>query len=46
MNSTAILTVDQLLEDAAITDYYRDFLAKQEGHSHFNESLVVGSARS
>ncbi len=39
------LTVDQLLEESAITDYYRDFLAKQEGHSHFNESLVVGSAR-
>ena len=39
------LTVDQLLEEAAITDYYREFLAKQEGNSHFNESLVVGSAR-
>jgi len=39
------LTVDQLLEASAITDYYREFLAKQEGHSHFNESLVVGSAR-
>ncbi len=39
------LTVDQLLEKAAITGYYREFLAKQEGHSHFNESLVVGSAR-
>jgi acetyl-CoA carboxylase carboxyl transferase beta subunit len=39
------LTVDQLLADEAITDYYRDFLAKQEGRSHFKESLVVGSAR-
>ena len=39
------LTVDQLLEEEAITDYYRDFLAKQEGRSHFKESLVVGSAR-
>jgi acetyl-CoA carboxylase carboxyl transferase beta subunit len=39
------LTVDQLLEEDAITDYYRDFLAKQEGRSHFKESLVVGSAR-
>jgi acetyl-CoA carboxylase beta subunit len=34
-----------LLEEEAITDYYRDFLAKQEGRSHFKESLVVGSAR-
>jgi acetyl-CoA carboxylase carboxyl transferase beta subunit len=39
------LTVEQLLEDDAITGYYRDFLAKQEGRSHFKESLVVGSAR-
>ena len=39
------LTVDQLLEPEAITDYYRDFLSKQEGRSHFKESLVVGSAR-
>jgi len=39
------LTVDQLLDEKAITDYYRDFLAKQEGRSHFKESLVVGSAR-
>ncbi len=39
------LAVDQLLEEEAITDYYRDFLAKQEGRSHFKESLVVGSAR-
>ncbi|MDY6973696.1 MAG: carboxyl transferase domain-containing protein [Thermodesulfobacteriota bacterium] len=39
------LSVEELLEESAITDYYRDFLAKQEGHSHFRESLVVGSAR-
>lgn len=39
------LTVDQLLEEDAITHYYRDFLAKQEGRSHFKESLVVGRAR-
>jgi acetyl-CoA carboxylase carboxyl transferase beta subunit len=39
------LTVDQLLDGEAITDYYRDFLARQEGRSHFKESLVVGSAR-
>lgn len=39
------LTVDQLLEEDAITDYYREFLAKQEGRSHFKESLVVGSGR-
>jgi len=39
------LTVDQLLEEDAITDYYRDFLARQEGRSQFKESLVVGSAR-
>jgi acetyl-CoA carboxylase carboxyl transferase beta subunit len=39
------LTVDQLLEDETITGYYRDFLSKQEGRSHFKESLVVGSAR-
>jgi acetyl-CoA carboxylase carboxyl transferase beta subunit len=39
------LTVEQLLEEEAITNYYRDFLAKQEGKSHFKESLVVGSAR-
>ena len=38
------LTVDQLLEEDAITNYYRDFLARQEGRSHFKESLVVGSA--
>ncbi|MBW2000358.1 MAG: acetyl-CoA carboxylase carboxyl transferase subunit alpha/beta [Deltaproteobacteria bacterium] len=39
------LTVDQLLTEEAITDYYREFLARQEGRSHFRESLVVGSAR-
>lgn len=39
------LTVDQLLEEDAITDYYRDFLSKQEGRSHFEESLVVGRAQ-
>lgn len=39
------LTVDQLLDEESITGYYKDFLAKQEGHSHFKESLVVGSAR-
>ena len=39
------LTVDQLLEEDAITDYYRDFLKRQEGRSDFKESLVVGSAR-
>ena len=39
------LTVDQLLEEDAITDYYRDFLARQEGRSHFEESLVVGRAQ-
>jgi len=39
------LTVDQLMETNGITSYYREFLAKQKGRSHFNESLVVGSAR-
>lgn len=39
------LSVEDLLEDDAITDYYRDFLAKQEGRSPFKESLVVGRAR-
>ena len=39
------LTVDQLLEEESITDYYRDFLQRQEGRSRFKESLVVGSAR-
>ena len=39
------LTVDQLLEEDMITDYYRDFLKRQKGRSHFKESLVVGSSR-
>ncbi len=39
------LTVDQLLAEDSITDYYRDFLQRQEGRSVFKESLVVGSAR-
>jgi acetyl-CoA carboxylase carboxyl transferase beta subunit len=39
------LTVDQLFNEDQITDYYRDFLKRQEGRSHFKESLVVGSAR-
>ncbi len=39
------LTVEQLLEENIITDYYRSFLKKQEGRSHFKESLVVGSAQ-
>jgi acetyl-CoA carboxylase carboxyl transferase beta subunit len=39
------LTVDQLMEEDSISDYYKDFLARQEGRSHFKESLVVGSAR-
>ncbi|MFH1349298.1 MAG: carboxyl transferase domain-containing protein [Pseudomonadota bacterium] len=39
------LTVDQLLGEDDITDYYRDFLAKQEGRSHFKESLAVGRGR-
>lgn len=39
------LTVDQLLEEDAITDYYRDFLKRQNGRSHFKESLAVGRAR-
>ena len=39
------LTVDQLMETNGITGHYQEFLAKQKGRSHFNESLVVGSAR-
>lgn len=39
------LTVNQLLENDSITDYYRDFLKRQEGRTIFKESLVVGSAR-
>jgi acetyl-CoA carboxylase carboxyl transferase beta subunit len=38
------LTVDQLFGKDAITEYYRDFLERQEGRSHFKESLVIGSA--
>jgi acetyl-CoA carboxylase carboxyl transferase beta subunit len=37
------LTVDSLLDDSMITDYYREFLEKQR--SHFQESLVTGEAR-
>jgi len=39
------LTVDQLLEEDMITHYYRDILKRQEGRSHFKESLVVGTAK-
>jgi len=39
------LTVDQLLEEENIVDYYRDVLERNEGRSHFKESLVVGRAR-
>ncbi|MDY7038058.1 MAG: acetyl-CoA carboxylase carboxyltransferase subunit beta, partial [Thermodesulfobacteriota bacterium] len=39
------LTVDQLLEEDTITDYYQAFLEKQKGRSHFKESLVVGRGR-
>jgi len=39
------VTVDQLLAEESITGYYRDFLERQKGRSHFKESLVVGSAR-
>lgn len=39
------LSVDQLLEEDTITDYYRDFLTRQEGKTQFKESLVVGSSR-
>ncbi|MBU2028476.1 acetyl-CoA carboxylase carboxyl transferase subunit alpha/beta [Patescibacteria group bacterium] len=39
------LTVDQLLNEDAITNYYRDFLKRQDGRSEFKESLVVGRAR-
>jgi acetyl-CoA carboxylase carboxyl transferase beta subunit len=38
------LTVDQLFEEDTITEYYKDFLKRQEGRSHFKESLVIGSA--
>jgi acetyl-CoA carboxylase beta subunit len=33
------------MEEDSLTDYYRDFLARQEGRSNFKESLVVGTAR-
>lgn len=39
------VTVDQLLGEESITDYYKEFLERQKGRSHFKESLVVGSAR-
>ena len=39
------LSVHDILESDSITDYYREFLAKQQGGSHFKESLVVGAAR-
>ncbi len=39
------LSVDQLLEEDSITDFYRDFLVKQKGKSNFKESLIVGSAQ-
>ncbi|MBN2419582.1 MAG: acetyl-CoA carboxylase carboxyl transferase subunit alpha/beta [Deltaproteobacteria bacterium] len=38
------LTVDQLLDRDSMTDYYKDFLKRQEGRSIFKESLVAGSA--
>jgi acetyl-CoA carboxylase carboxyl transferase beta subunit len=37
------LTVESLLNEQSITNYYREFLDKQ--HSHFKESLVTGEAR-
>jgi acetyl-CoA carboxylase carboxyl transferase beta subunit len=37
------LTVDALLDEGRITNYYREFLDKQR--SHFKESLVTGEAR-
>jgi acetyl-CoA carboxylase beta subunit len=45
MNSYRNLTVEDLLESDSLTDYYRDFLKRQEGKSRFKESLVTGSAR-
>ncbi len=39
------ITVEDLLESDSLTDYYRDFLKRQEGKSRFKESLVTGSAR-
>ena len=39
------LTVYDLLDEDFITDYYRDFLKRQEGRTDFKESLVTGTAR-
>ncbi len=39
------LTVDQLLNEESITDYYKDFLSRQKGQSRFKESMVVGNAK-
>lgn len=39
------LTVEQLLDEDKISNYYREYLKKQEGKSHFSESLVVGLGR-
>lgn len=39
------LSIDDLLDEDSITDYYRDFLARQEGRTDFKESLVTGTAR-
>ncbi len=39
------LTVHDLLEETEITEYYKDFLRRQEGRSPFKESLVVGTGK-
>ncbi len=39
------LTVEDLLDEDSITDYYRDFLSKQKGRTEFKESLVTGTGR-
>ncbi len=39
------LSVDDLLDEDSITEYYRDFLARQEGRTDFKESLVTGTGR-
>jgi acetyl-CoA carboxylase carboxyl transferase beta subunit len=39
------LTVEDLLESDSLTEYYRDFLKRQEGKSRFKESLVTGNTR-
>ena len=39
------LGVDDLLEEDSITEYYRDFLKRQEGRTYFKESLVTGTGR-